>query len=144
MERIERLRELLAQQSLEALLVSGAENRRYLSGFTGSAGVLIITAEEALLATDFRYFDYANTTGFGDQGFRPDGSVAPAVRRPCDNPGTVKPALPELTLAVEAAAAREMRRMVRPCRCLTTSRAMNGHAPWFSGSYCTHTSSAFG
>jgi len=57
MERIERLRELLAQQSLEALLVSGAENRRYLSGFTGSAGVLIITAEEALLATDFRYYE---------------------------------------------------------------------------------------
>lgn len=32
--------------------------------------------ERWLLATDFRYFDYANVSGFGDQGFRPDGSVA--------------------------------------------------------------------
>ena len=49
-----------------------------------------------------------------------------------------------MTVAVDAAAAREKRRIVRPCRCLTTSRAMNGQAPWFSGSSWTQTSSAFG
>lgn len=57
MERVERLRTLIVQQGLDALLVVGAENRRYLSGFTGSAGVLIITPHEALLATDFRYYE---------------------------------------------------------------------------------------
>jgi Xaa-Pro aminopeptidase len=55
-ERITRLRERLAQQSIDALLVSQPENRRYLSGFTGSAGVLLITAKHALIATDFRYW----------------------------------------------------------------------------------------
>ncbi|MBC7256055.1 MAG: aminopeptidase P family protein, partial [Chloroflexi bacterium] len=56
-ERVERVRAALAAQGLDALFVIKAENRRYLSGFTGSAGVLIITAEEALLATDFRYYE---------------------------------------------------------------------------------------
>ncbi len=56
-ERVERVRTALASQGLDALFIAKAENRRYLSGFTGSAGVLIITPEEALLATDFRYYE---------------------------------------------------------------------------------------
>ncbi|MFH1085166.1 MAG: Xaa-Pro peptidase family protein [Chloroflexota bacterium] len=55
-ERLARLRAAMAAQGLDALLVSQPENRRYLSGFTGSAGVLAISAERALLATDFRYY----------------------------------------------------------------------------------------
>jgi Xaa-Pro aminopeptidase len=55
--RLSRLRERIAEQSIDALLVSQPENRRYLSGFTGSAGVLLITAEGALIATDFRYWE---------------------------------------------------------------------------------------
>jgi Xaa-Pro aminopeptidase len=42
---------------LDALLVSQMENRRYLSGYTGDAGHLLITAQDALLATDFRYYE---------------------------------------------------------------------------------------
>lgn len=41
-----------------------------------SLGLSYTGFERWLFATDFRYFDYANTTGFGDQGFRPDGAVA--------------------------------------------------------------------
>jgi len=41
-----------------------------------SLGTAYTGFERWLLATDFRYFDYANAAGFGDQGFRPDGSVA--------------------------------------------------------------------
>jgi Xaa-Pro aminopeptidase len=54
--RLENLIKLLPEHGLDALLVSQPENRRYLSGFTGSAGVLIITPQRALLATDFRYY----------------------------------------------------------------------------------------
>ena len=57
--RLTRLRELLAQQSIEALLVSQPENRVYFSGFTGSAGALFISADSALIATDFRYYEQA-------------------------------------------------------------------------------------
>ncbi|NLD71527.1 MAG: aminopeptidase P family protein [Chloroflexi bacterium] len=56
-ERVTRLRAILADTHLDAFLVTQPENRRYLSGFSGSAGVLIITPEEALLATDFRYYE---------------------------------------------------------------------------------------
>ena len=55
--RLTKVRELLAQHNLDAMLISQPENRRYLAGFTGSAGWLIVTADRALLATDFRYFD---------------------------------------------------------------------------------------
>ncbi|NPV28523.1 MAG: aminopeptidase P family protein [Firmicutes bacterium] len=54
-ERLERLRRLLAVQDLEALLVTKPENRRYLSGFTGSAGVLLVAPGAAVLLTDGRY-----------------------------------------------------------------------------------------
>ena len=60
--RIRQLREKLPTAGIDALLVLVAENRRYLSGFTGedtqfdeSAGALIISAQERLLATDSRY-----------------------------------------------------------------------------------------
>ncbi|HEX6293329.1 MAG TPA: aminopeptidase P family protein [Herpetosiphonaceae bacterium] len=53
--RLERLRQALQEHQLDALIVTNPMNRRYLSGFTGSAGVLLITADRALLMSDFRY-----------------------------------------------------------------------------------------
>ena len=53
--RLEKLRGILAEKGLDAILISQPENRRYLSGFTGSAGWLLISAERSVLATDFRY-----------------------------------------------------------------------------------------
>ncbi len=55
--RLATLRKSLTEHDLDAILVSQPENRRYLSGFTGSAGWLFISAERAILATDFRYFE---------------------------------------------------------------------------------------
>jgi len=54
--RLARLRDLLKQEELDWILVGSAPNRRYLSGFTGSLGFLLISQEEALLGTDFRYY----------------------------------------------------------------------------------------
>ena len=45
----------LGEKDIEGILISQPENRRYLSGFEGSAGFLVITAQEKILATDFRY-----------------------------------------------------------------------------------------
>lgn len=44
---------------VDGLLISSGSNRRWLSGFTGSSGQLLITQEKALLATDFRYWEQA-------------------------------------------------------------------------------------
>jgi Xaa-Pro aminopeptidase len=58
-ERLRALRELLRERDLEALLVLSPSNRRYLSGFSGSAGTLLVTPDAALIFTDFRYRDQA-------------------------------------------------------------------------------------
>lgn len=55
--RIEKLRARLEELGLDAALISNQYNRRYLSGFTGSAGWLLITRDDAVIATDFRYFE---------------------------------------------------------------------------------------
>ncbi|HYE78869.1 MAG TPA: aminopeptidase P family N-terminal domain-containing protein, partial [bacterium] len=57
--RVARLRDRLPELGLDALLVTDKSNRRYLSGFTGSAGVLLVTPEEQLLSTDSRYYTQA-------------------------------------------------------------------------------------
>lgn len=53
--RVERLRAALAEAGLPALLVSAPTNRRYLSGFTGSSGWLLVAPHAALILTDSRY-----------------------------------------------------------------------------------------
>ncbi|NNJ08994.1 aminopeptidase P family protein [Chloroflexales bacterium ZM16-3] len=53
--RLTRLRAALGERGLPALLVSSPANRRYISGFSGSNGALLITADAALLFTDGRY-----------------------------------------------------------------------------------------
>jgi len=58
-QRLQKLRERLAADGFDGLLVTGAENRFYLSGFTGSAATLLVTMEEAFLFTDFRYVEQA-------------------------------------------------------------------------------------
>jgi Xaa-Pro aminopeptidase len=55
--RLTKLREALVTEGLDAILITQPENRRYLSGFTGSAGVLLISQDQAVLATDFRYYE---------------------------------------------------------------------------------------
>jgi Xaa-Pro aminopeptidase len=53
--RLARVRELAAGQSLDRLLVTDLTNVRYLSGFTGTNGLLVVGQELAVLLTDFRY-----------------------------------------------------------------------------------------
>jgi len=57
--RLNRLRTLLAEHHLDAILIHNGENRTYLTGFTGSAGVALVTARESLLLVDFRYVEQA-------------------------------------------------------------------------------------
>jgi len=60
----------MAEKDLDAFLVSTPENRRYVSGFTGSAGYLLVTQQQALLATDFRYVEQATGQAPGFQVIR--------------------------------------------------------------------------
>lgn len=58
-ERLTRLRALLNGAGVDAVLLTSRENRRYLSGFTGSAGVLLVDRSEVYLLVDPRYTEQA-------------------------------------------------------------------------------------
>jgi len=53
--RVDRVRERLGDAGTDALLVTTPENIRWLTGFTGSAGLLLVTTGGAVLTTDGRY-----------------------------------------------------------------------------------------
>lgn len=53
--RVPRLRERLAETGVEALLVTKLVNLGYLTGYTGSAGVLLVASDAVVLFTDGRY-----------------------------------------------------------------------------------------
>jgi Xaa-Pro aminopeptidase len=57
--RRDRLRERLEHAGVDALLVTRAVNIRYLTGFTGSSGSLLVAADSELLVTDGRYAEQA-------------------------------------------------------------------------------------
>ncbi|MCC3373376.1 Xaa-Pro peptidase family protein [Cohnella sp. REN36] len=63
--RVRRLRELLSSLGGEAILITNAVNRRYLTGFTGSSGVVLVTESHAALLTDFRYREQAPQQAVG-------------------------------------------------------------------------------
>ena len=58
-ERVEGLVAQFKEKELDGVLISAPENRRYLSGFSGSAGFLFITKANAILVTDSRYTEQA-------------------------------------------------------------------------------------
>ncbi|MBX9928933.1 MAG: aminopeptidase P family protein [Gemmatimonadaceae bacterium] len=53
--RLARVREGIAALHLDGLLVTSLPNIRYLTGFSGSNALAVVTSHELLLLTDFRY-----------------------------------------------------------------------------------------
>ena len=49
-------RKIIDSSQLDGILITGLENIRYLCGFTGSDGALILTQREAFFLTDSRYW----------------------------------------------------------------------------------------
>ncbi|MDU4960408.1 MAG: Xaa-Pro peptidase family protein [Sporomusaceae bacterium] len=82
--RLETLRAFLAGQNLSGLLITKPENRRYFSGFCGSAGALLITANDARLITDFRYLEQAALQAPGFSVVRHGSSIYETIGRLVD------------------------------------------------------------
>ena len=74
--RLSQLREKLVQQEIDAIFVSQPDNRRYLSGFDGSAGYLLITGKDAIIATDFRYIEQVKQQSPDYRVFQISGDMA--------------------------------------------------------------------
>lgn len=58
-ERLAKVRWQLDAWKVDSVLIGSPANRRWLSGFSGSAGWLLVSREQAILAADFRYWEQA-------------------------------------------------------------------------------------
>jgi Xaa-Pro aminopeptidase len=68
--RLQDVRRLLPIQEVDALFITNPTNRRWLSGFTGSYGRILITDRQAILATDSRYWEQVRVQAPGFELFK--------------------------------------------------------------------------
>lgn len=59
MTKIHSLVQKFSEYGIDALLITNPFNRRYMTGFTGTAGVALMSKEKAIFITDFRYTEQA-------------------------------------------------------------------------------------
>lgn len=66
MNKLDELRNQMEDQEIDAVIITSTYNRRYITGFTGTAGAAVISQKEARFITDFRYAKQAKeqTDGF--------------------------------------------------------------------------------
>ena len=65
--RIEKLRNTMQEEKLAACFYFSYENRRYLTGFTGSNGQVLVTPTKVIFFTDGRYSSQAETEISADE-----------------------------------------------------------------------------
>lgn len=59
MNKLIKLREKMKEQGIDAVIVYDPLNQRYLSDFSFTDGLLLITENRAIMITDFRYYEMA-------------------------------------------------------------------------------------
>ena len=79
--RIEKLRALMTEDMIDGYLVTSPANLRYLTNFTGTAGVAFITQEQAYFITDFRYMEQANNQTQGLTILQHQGDIVGEIIR---------------------------------------------------------------
>ncbi|ANU12947.1 Xaa-Pro dipeptidase [Planococcus halocryophilus] len=57
--KLQKLRDEMKQREVEAVLVTSPYNLRYITEFTGTAGLALVTQQQAVFITDFRYTEQA-------------------------------------------------------------------------------------
>ena len=74
-QRVDALRKELRKKNLDAFISSHLPNICYLTGFTGSNALLVITHEVSLFLTDFRYNEQMQTEVTADEKIIGKGSL---------------------------------------------------------------------
>jgi Xaa-Pro aminopeptidase len=57
--RLDKVRKNLDKWGVDGVLITSPANRRWLTGFTGSAGKVLVTRDRAIMSTDSRYWEQA-------------------------------------------------------------------------------------
>ena len=75
MEKLQRFRENLAAEKIDAMIITNPYNRRYISNFTGTSGIVVISEKEAKFITDFRYMEQAAKQAVGFEIVKHTGPI---------------------------------------------------------------------
>jgi len=78
-EKLEKLRSSFSNLGIDGLLITSEFNRRYMANFTGSAGVVLISEDNAQFITDFRYVEQATAECVGYEIVKHSGSIPAEV-----------------------------------------------------------------
>lgn len=78
-EKLIKLRGSFEQRGIDGLLITSKYNRRYMTNFTGSAGVVVISKEKAVFITDFRYIEQATKQTEGFEIVKHTGLIAKEI-----------------------------------------------------------------
>jgi Xaa-Pro aminopeptidase len=105
--RIERLRGRLPEAGVASFLVSSRANIRYLCGFSGSAGALLVRQADAVLFTDSRYTLQASEEAAGAAVETVSGPLLRAALRAAPRSSRTGFEAEHVTAAQHAAMARE-------------------------------------
>jgi Xaa-Pro aminopeptidase len=79
--RIKGIQRILKRKKMDALYVSSMKNVRYLTGFTGSSGFVLVMRDRALFFTDFRYQEQAEEEVKGCERGNEKGNRLVLIRR---------------------------------------------------------------
>lgn len=83
MLRVEKLRQAMRKEAIDGFLVTSPYNLRYLTNFTGTTGLAIITLDKAFFVTDFRYTQQAASQAQGYEIVQNSGPIVEEVAKIC-------------------------------------------------------------
>ncbi|MDL2225257.1 Xaa-Pro peptidase family protein [Eubacteriales bacterium OttesenSCG-928-M02] len=91
-DRVENLCNTFDELGIDAMLIASPENRQYMSGFTGSNGILFIHKQTQMLVTDFRYKTQAALQAVGYEVIVTSQflSMFGSIKEACDKLGVKK------------------------------------------------------
>ncbi|UJF14666.1 Xaa-Pro peptidase family protein [Jeotgalibaca sp. MA1X17-3] len=90
MSRLSKIQAILKNKELDALLVTSPYNLRYVSNFTGTTGLALITQEQAFFITDFRYTKQAADQAKGFEIVRNNGPIFDEVKKIVESKGLIQ------------------------------------------------------
>jgi len=88
--KLDKLREQFQSNGIDGILVTSPYNRRYLSNFTGSAGVVLVSNDRAVFITDFRYMEQASKQAEGFEIVQHTGPIYQEVAEQAEKMGIQK------------------------------------------------------
>lgn len=85
--RFEVLRAAITENNVDGIIITKQQNWHYLSGFTGSNALLLITPSDNLLFTDFRYLEQASNEAAGFKIIKPTALMVDALAEQVNSMG---------------------------------------------------------